>query len=421
LKVVKVGSKKSYSQKTVIRYCKLTRDHNFPDAIEPISGSSLINSQYQLKQALYMKSICKSDMEEFEKDETGSFCNYLSEGCRLCQEGAKMVLFVTGLCPKSCFYCPLSSERRGKDIVFANERIVKNDDDLLEEAEFMDSLGTGITGGEPLLIIERVLHYIGLLKSHFGKEHHIHLYTSLAPDKQLLEKLAKAGLDEIRIHPPQESWGDLRHSTYADALKNAKKLGIEAGIEIPALEGSEKVAAFAAEMDVFLNLNELEFSDNNSEALMKSGFSLESDLSYAAAGSCKYAESAFSACKKAHFCSSTYKDAVQLRKRLQRIANHTAREFDEITDDGTIVYGIIECEDQKFVEEILQSMEIPSNLYEVKEGRIEMAWWVLEEIQEEIKEALGSSDARLSIIERYPFENGMIVETNCLNDERFLK
>lgn len=349
-------------------------------------------------------------MEKFTEDETGSFCSYLSEGCRLCQEGAKMVLFVTGLCPRSCFYCPLSDERCGKDLIFANERPVKSDEDLLKEAELMDALGTGITGGEPLLKIERVLNCIKVLKSSFGAEHHIHLYTCLAPDRKVLEKLAMTGLDEIRLHPPQESWGDLKHSQYADALQNAKQLGIEAGIEIPALEGAEKVAVFAEETNVFLNLNELEFSDNNSKALLKSGFSLESDISSAAVGSYRYAEAAFSACKRAHFCSSTYKDAVQLRKRFQRIAKNTAREFDDVTEDGTLIYGVIECADQKFAEEILRYMEVPSELFKVIEGKIEIAWWILEELKEEINEELGSLGARLVIIERYPFEDGMIVE-----------
>jgi len=349
-------------------------------------------------------------MEKFTEDETGSFYSYLSEGCRLCQEGAKMVLFVTGLCPKNCFYCPLSDERRGKDLIFANERSIKSDEDLLKEAELMNALGTGITGGEPLLKIERVLHYIQILKASFGRGHHIHLYTSLAPGRQILEKLADADLDEIRLHPPQECWKNLKSSQYADALQNAKELGIEAGIEIPALEGAEKVAAFAEEMGVFLNLNELEFSDNNSEALLKNGFCLESDTSSAAAGSCKFAGIAFPACKKAHFCSSTYKDAVQLRKRFQRIAKNTAREFDEITEDGTLVYGIIEGGDQELAEETLQSMEIPSELFEIKDGKIEIAWWVLEELKEDIKEELKPSGSKLIIIERYPFEDGLLVE-----------
>jgi pyruvate formate-lyase activating enzyme-like uncharacterized protein len=163
-------------------------------------------------------------------------------------------------------------------------------------------------------------------------------------------------------------------------------------------------------MDVFLNFNELEFSDNNSKALLKSGFSLESDTSSAAAGSCKYAEAAFSACKRAHFCSSTYKDAVQLRKRFQRIAKNTAREFDDITEDGTLIYGVIDCEDQKLAEKTLQDMEISSELFEVKDGKIEIAWWVLEELKEEIRRDLEPFEGSFYIIERYPFEDGMIVE-----------
>ncbi|RXA19389.1 radical SAM protein [Methanosarcina sp. MSH10X1] len=349
-------------------------------------------------------------MEKIIEDETGSFYSYLSQGCRLCQKGAKMVLFVTGLCPKSCFYCPLSDERRGKDLIFANERAVKNDEDLLKEAELMDALGTGITGGEPLLKTERVLHYIRMLKASFGEEHHIHLYTSLAPGRQILEKLTEAGLDEIRFHPPQECWEYLKNSPYAAALQNAKELGIEAGIEIPSLEGVEKVADFAEEMGVFLNLNELEFSDNNSVALLKKGFCLESDTSNAATGSCKSAGKATSICRKTHFCSSTYKDAVQLRNRFKRIAKNTARGFDEITEDGTLVYGVIEGGDQDLAEETLQSMEIPAELFEIKDGKIEVAWWVLEELKEGIKEELEPSGSRLLIIERYPFEDGLLVE-----------
>lgn len=362
------------------------------------------------------------------EDETGSFYNYLSEGCKLCQEGAKMVLFVTGLCPKSCFYCPLSDERRGKDVVFANERPVESDSDVLEEAELMDALGTGITGGEPLLKTERVLHYIRLLKSAFGSEHHIHLYTSLAPEREKLKKLADAGLDEIRFHPPQESWEALKQSPYAEAIRNAKDLGIETGIEIPALRGAEKAASFAEETGIFLNLNELEFSDNNSRALLGRGLSLESDSSNAAAGSREYAKAALCSGKKVHFCSSTYKDAVQLRKRLQRIAKNTAREFDEITEDGTLMYGVIEGGDQELVKKVLQEAEVPEELFEAKNGKIEIAWWVLEELkgvlkeelknelkmkkeeEEVLKEEMKVCEARLSIIERYPFEGGMLVE-----------
>jgi pyruvate formate-lyase activating enzyme-like uncharacterized protein len=86
------------------------------------------------------------------ENQSGSFYTHLPHGCRLCYEGAKMVLFVTGLCRNSCFYCPVSEKRMHKDVTFANERPVSSDDDILDEARSMNALGTGITGGEPLLV-----------------------------------------------------------------------------------------------------------------------------------------------------------------------------------------------------------------------------------------------------------------------------
>ena len=80
----------------------------------------------------------------------------LSKGCVLCHQGAKMVLFVTGRCHRSCWYCPLSRERKGTDTVFANEHPVDIPAQIIEEAENMSALGTGITGGEPLLCLDRV-------------------------------------------------------------------------------------------------------------------------------------------------------------------------------------------------------------------------------------------------------------------------
>ncbi|WNY22849.1 hypothetical protein MmiHf6_01340 [Methanimicrococcus hongohii] len=154
-------------------------------------------------------------------DESGSYSTFLPDGCLCCRKGAKMVLFVTGICRKTCFFCPLSVERKNKDVIFANERAVYSDSDVLEEARSMNAEGTGITGGEPLLELERVIHYIHLLKNEFGKNHHIHLYTSTAPSENDLKELADAGLDEIRFHPPIEIWKKMSGSSYEKSLSAA--------------------------------------------------------------------------------------------------------------------------------------------------------------------------------------------------------
>ena len=345
-------------------------------------------------------------MRKMTEGKAGSFYNFLSDGCKLCQLGSKMVLFITGKCERSCFYCPVSAERK-RDVVYANERHVRSDEDVINEVRQMSALGTGITGGEPLMERERVLHYIRLLKSEFGPGHHIHLYTSIAPQKDVLAALAEAGLDEIRFHPPLELWNSLVDTPFADSIRNAIKLDISVGIEVPAIKGAEKIADFINSFGGFLNLNELEFSDTNAAAMRKRGFELHDDMSNAVLNSRLCAQKIAPSCAKVHFCSSRYKDAVQLKNRLLRTAENTSRIFDEVTEEGTIAYGVIKNSDLRTSLEILYKMEVPDDMFEVKNGRIEIAWWILEDIADLLKEA-GSI---LIIIERYPFEGGLVVQT----------
>ncbi len=340
-----------------------------------------------------------------ERDKSGSFFNFLSVGCRLCYKGAKMVLFVTGACGRNCFYCPVSNERRGKDMIYANERRVYKDEDLIEEALSMDALGTGITGGEPLLRLERVIHYVKLLKNRLGQSHHIHLYTSLAPNTGVLKSLKKAGLDEIRFHPPPNMIQNIGRTYYGTSMMEAQKLGLCAGIEIPSISGDfQGVTSLLKEVGGFLNLNELEFSETNIAEMKNRGYMPVDDESSAATGSKEVAESLHF--ERLHFCSSKFKDAVQLRERFKRIAGKSARYFDEITDDGTIVYGTIEGNCLG----LLKDAGVQDEMYMVGESSIDTAWW----IAEDLVDALKKTGCSVSVIERYPMKNGMIVERTPL-------
>jgi pyruvate formate-lyase activating enzyme-like uncharacterized protein len=46
----------------------------------------------------------------------------------------------------------------------------------------------------------------------------------------------------------------------------------------------------------------------------------------------------------------------------------------------------------------------------VKDGKIELAWWVLEDLKDGLRDELETSGTELFIIERHPFEDGLIVE-----------
>ncbi|MEM4616499.1 MAG: radical SAM protein, partial [Archaeoglobaceae archaeon] len=185
--------------------------------------------------------------------EAGSYYSYLPEGCKLCRRGAKLVLFITGLCNNSCFYCPISKEKKGKDVIFANEREVRSFDDFIAEVELMSAEGVAITGGEPLLKLERVLEFTRL-SNKLGL--HVHLYTSIPANERVLKRLK---VDEIRFHPPELSNPEF----YEESIKIAKKIGIDAGFEIPAIKFEPKIVEIANRNDAFLNLNQLEASETN--------------------------------------------------------------------------------------------------------------------------------------------------------------
>ena len=323
-----------------------------------------------------------------------------SEGCILCFQGAKLVLFVTGLCDRTCWYCPLSVERKDLDVIFANDREVSSEAGIIAEAEAMDALGTGITGGEPLLVRDRVVSYCRLLKGHFGSDHQIHLYTGRAPTEEDLSALSGI-VDEIRMHPPYEVWDHIMETDYPQSARLAKEMGFAIGIEVPSLQGIASLKPMLPLLD-FFNINELEWGETCANEMRRRGMEPTDDLHNAIEGAAGWAEE-ITGDPKVHFCSSGFKDSVQLRMRLIRIATMTARTFDEITDDGTITYGVIRSDGD--LTDIIA--EFDGESYEMQQdGSCECAWWLLDELT-------AVPGLELSIIERYP-NRGMIVEVNPL-------
>ena len=346
------------------------------------------------------------------KMECGSLCTgRVAEGCRHCIDGSKMVLFVTGRCGWNCYYCPVSLEKKGNDVIYANEGRVYTDDEIIAEAEAMDATGTGITGGDPLLDMDRTVHMIRLLKDRFGKGHHIHLYTATI-DPEKAKRLQDAGLDEIRFHPPESVWTDMSSTRLRETVES---LDIDVGVEVPALPHRERelnaLVAYCREVGVdFVNLNELEFSESNWDMMEAYGYSVRDELSSAVDGSRETAVAVLKANKRAdvHFCSSTFKDGIQLRRRLIRRAEHTAKPYQQVTEDGTLVRGYIYAKDLGAAESELRSMGVPEDMYEVLQDRIEVAPWILEDIADSVEH-------RCYLSEQYPTADGLEVERTPLN------
>jgi uncharacterized protein len=270
------------------------------------------------------------------------FVNGIPEGCKRCVEGKKLVLFVTGVCSRNCLYCPLSKKRKNIDKSWANEREFKKISELIKETIESKSSGAGITGGDPLIRLEKTLNYLKKLKKKF-KNFHIHIYLSTKlVDLNKLKKISKL-VDEVRFHPDLTKKFEEEAEKIKMALNFWKKENI--GIELP-LFPDKKTEIFnfikkASPFIGFVNLNELEIGETNFDYISKN-YPL-GEGGYVIRNSKK---SGIEILKKAikeklnlklHLCTAETKNWHQYKNRL---LNHKILPYGKRTEDGTVIYFI---------------------------------------------------------------------------------
>ena len=346
-----------------------------------------------------------------------------AEGCIQCQMGSKLVLFVTGHCHWMCDYCPLSESRREIDFMYANERRVDIDDwaAIIEEGQAMNATGTGITGGDPMMAAERSMEACRQLKTAFGPSHHIHLYTSIPFKPEVAQELADAGLDEIRFHLL-----DLEYERYVPTMQACRDAGLFVGIELPCEPDQEKrLYELVEEMRdgpaLFLNLNELEITVGNFDNMEVRGFNLSSEITAGAEGSGELAIALHEKVTPDYgymvkFCTASYKDSGQLRRRFLRRGEHTISPHEQMTEDGTMTFGAIWCSAEDadaWMQELQDQTGIPPQFiyHDAEAGRLEVPLMLAEGIA-------GDVDAPVAIIEVHPTHERLEVGVVWLNDAR---
>ncbi|MFW5977495.1 MAG: radical SAM protein [Candidatus Nanoarchaeia archaeon] len=364
----------------------------------------------------------------------------LAKGCKMCITGHKSVIFITGKCHYQCFYCPISDDKRNKDIVKVNEKIITLPDseegflEIVKEIRACQSTGVSLTGGDPLAKLQRSCQYIKRLKNIFGEQFHIHLYTSPHfVSQDAIVQLEQAGLDEIRFHLQLDNPDSWLKIMFVEGH------AFDVGVEIPAIPGREEktkeLLFFCKQSGVidFVNINELEYSDTSENSLTNHEFVVKDNLSYGIAQSEELAKKLVEYGKKinlrVHYCSAQFKDKVQLGNRFLLRAKKTAQEYDLVDDEGILTRGEIVCKDKSLdLEdlrlELIEAFEIPQELleYQQEKSRLLIASWVLEEIISQMREKHEEDNSQYSwldslecsIIKEYPTSDAMLIEKTIL-------
>ena len=283
------------------------------------------------------------------KTKFDSYCiNGIASGCKYCVKGKKLVLFITGICSRNCWYCSLSKKRKNCKDIYANERIVKSFGDILEEVKESRATSAGITGGDPLINFEKTIEFASNLKKHFGKKFHIHIYLPTKfVTREKLEKLSKY-IDEVRFHPEflinkNKENEDFEKIKLASLFWKKKNIGMEMPM-IP--EKKKEILDFILKMKKFVsfvNLNEFELSETNFKIVTKNyklgdgGYIIKNSLD---AGEWILEELKKKKAKlKVHLCTAELKNCSQFQNRLKR---HKILPYGKRTKEGNVIYLIVE-------------------------------------------------------------------------------
>jgi pyruvate formate-lyase activating enzyme-like uncharacterized protein len=261
----------------------------------------------------------------------------LSPGCRLCVEGSWSCLFVNGRCNLSCFYCPSAQDDIGEPTT--NNLSFSSADHYLAYLKHFGFRGFSLSGGEPLLTLERSLDYLLTAKKHFGDQIHSWIYTNgslVTPD--ILARLRDCGLDEIRF--------DIGARDYSlDKTLLAVGQIPTVTVEIPAVpEEKERLKTALKQMADggvnFLNLHQLRLTNYNYRHFRDRPYTylhgekvtvLESELT--ALELLKYAQDEQLELP-INYCSFVYKNRYQKVAARSRGAADMAKGHEQVTAAG---------------------------------------------------------------------------------------
>lgn len=350
----------------------------------------------------------------------------LSPACSMCSKGSKMVLLVTGICSFDCFYCPISFDKGGRDRIFADEWELKDENDtekIIQEAKYIQATGTGITGGDPLIVWKRTKKYISLLKDEFGSNFHIHLYTKANKNDKYIDDFISAGLDEIRFHPSLTDWKNMDKSPISKIIKDVVNKDVDVAIEIPSIpKMKNEILSLINWCNInnikWININELEFSERNAKNFFLKNYQSKDDNSSSIKGSEDIAYDILSIISEqdyktgVHYCSCSFKDGVQLANRIIRRAKSIVKTHEVISNEGTLIKGIIYPQNNFTLKMIYKKLIYDFKIENKKiyinfdKNRIEMKILELNEIAAKlIDQGLFSF-----LIEEYPTADGLEVE-----------
>lgn len=267
----------------------------------------------------------------------------LSPGCTCCIEGDWACNFINRLCNLDCFFCKRSHSLVTEEPEPETWGFFFSDPQAhLEYLRTFNITGVSFSGGEPLLVQDRLLQHIREVRREFGRDIYIWMYTNgVLLEDGILSRLKDAGLDEIRINIAANGY-DLSPAVLAGSYIN------KVTVEIPCIpEDLETLKTVLPQMERsgidFLNIHQLSLEEQNCRELVSRSYHFTGHgkgISIYESEICAL-ELLLYACERGislpiNYCSSIYKQRYQERGFRQQRASAFPGPAEELTEAGYI-------------------------------------------------------------------------------------
>lgn len=265
----------------------------------------------------------------------------LSPGCVACAKGTWSCIYIHNKCNTDCFFCPRKKNTTNRNLAKTEGGILFGPDDYADYIDKFGFKGIGFSGGEPLLLFDKLVRYIENVRRKNGNDVYIWMYSNgKLADIEKLKKLKEAGLNEIRFNISARNY-DLT------PVRMAKGIIDKVTVEMPAIpEDYETVKIVLRKLCKigvdFLNLHQLETYTGNYKNFVKRNYALlpvpHSPVFASEVTALKLLRHA--ADKKIklpiNYCSCAYKYNIQLKGRRKRFSQWLKGRFYDITDFGYV-------------------------------------------------------------------------------------
>ena len=166
------------------------------------------------------------------------FTDNFSQGCKACQNGKWLCIYLTYMCNASCAFCP--APFRNRDFIqsaFGSDLRM-----VLKYLERFAFEGISFSGGECFLVYDRMIAWLEFLKKQKPELYYWAYTNGINVKREQLEGLRNSGLNELRFNMAATGYND---PNILETITYAKEIFEFVAVEIPSIpEDFEKLKDF---------------------------------------------------------------------------------------------------------------------------------------------------------------------------------